>query len=200
MKYTPRLPSSCSGPGRAGAALCALLAAAWLASSGPGRADAQPMREAADPQGRFTLSLPAGWAAQTATNEGHNVFVGVGPADADGTRPNIVIDAQPLPQAMTSEAVAKSQESELRRLPGYAPIREGPISVGGLAAYSHSFSFTQPGVSLYQLQIYVVRESQVYVITGTAHNDRARVARDSAVFLTIIKTLRFSPSHAAMPR
>jgi hypothetical protein len=179
-----------------GALLYAVLAVAWLMPINPGPARAQAMHDVADPQGRFTMSVPTDWTVRTVPYHGENLLLAFGPAAADGIRSVLTVYVDPQVQSISSEAAAKSAEADLRRLPDYASVEEGPTTVDGLPAYHRYFTRTRAGRSLYQMQVYVARGLEVYIITCAILNDPGRIDRDASVMLKIIGTFRVTASHA----
>lgn len=175
----------------------AALAVAWLVLLNPGSAVAQAMHDVADPQGRFTISVPTNWTVGTVPYRGDTMISALGPADADGTRSALTVYVLTQPQPTSAEAVAKSAEPTLRRLPDYTSVEEGPTTVGGLQAYYRYFTRTREGHSFYQVQVYIARGPQMYVITCTILNDRTRVERDLPVMRKIISTFQVTAPHAA---
>ena len=164
-----------------GVLLCAALAVAWLIPVTPGPALAQTMHDVADPKGRFTISLPTDWTVRTVPYQGDTLLAGLGPADTDGIRPTFTVYVLPQPQPISSEAVGKSAEPDLRHLSDYTSVEEGPTTVNGLPAYYRYFT---------------ARGLEVYVISCTILNDRTRIDRDAPVMLKIISTFRMSAQHA----
>jgi len=195
------LMSTCAAPKPTrlrlgGVLLCAALAVAWLIPVTPGPALAQTMHEVADPKGRFTISLPTDWTVRTVPYQGDTLLAGLGPADTDGIRPTFTVYVLPQPQPISSEAVGKSAEPDLRHLSDYTSVEEGPTTVNGLPAYYRYFTRTRAGRSFYQMQVYIARGLEVYVISCTILNDRTRIDRDAPVMLKIISTFRMSAQHA----
>jgi hypothetical protein len=179
------------------ALLVAAAAVAGLASVTPGQSAGQTLRDAADPQGRYTISVPADWDVRTVPYQGDIMLAALGPADADGIRPTLTVYVVPQRQSMSSEGVAKSAEAELQRLPDYAPVGQGPTTVDGLPAYYRDFTRTRAGRSFYQMQVYVARGLSVYVISCSILNNPELIERDSPLIRKITRTLRISAQHAA---
>jgi hypothetical protein len=180
-------------PARLGAILaCAALALAWLAPLHSLPAMAQTMHDVADPQGRFTMSVPTDWTARTVPYRGDKAFAVLAPRDADGIQAVVLVYVEPEVQRTSSEAVAKAAESDLQKLPDYVAVESGPTTVSGLAAYYCTFTRTRAGRGFYQMLVYVAHGLNVYIISGTTLNDRAHIDRDSPLMLKIIGTLRVS--------
>jgi len=177
--------------------LFAAPAVVCLTSVTPGPAAGQTMRDIADPDGRFTISVPADWAVRTVPYRGDTMVAAVGPADADGIRPALTVYVLPQRQSTSSEGVARSAEGELQRLPDYVPVGQGPTTVDGLPAYYRDFTRTRAGRSFYQMQVYVARGLSVYVISCSILNKRELIDRHSPLMLKMIRTLRISARHAA---
>lgn len=169
----------------------------YLASVTPGPAAGQTMRDVADPEGRFTISVPADWAVRTVPYRGDTMLAALGPADADGIRPALTVYVLPQRQSTSSEDVARSAEGELQRLPDYVRVGQGPTTVDGLPAYYRDFTRTRAGRSFYQMQVYVARGLSVYVISCSIINKRELIDRHSPLMLKMIRTLRISAQHAA---
>jgi hypothetical protein len=175
----------------------AAAAVVGFASVTPSPSTGQTMRDTADPQGRYTISIPTDWEVRTVPYRGDTVLAALGPADADGIRPTLTVYVLPQQQSMSSEDVAKSAAAELQRLPDYAPVGQGPTTVDGLPAYYRDFTRTRAGRSFYQMQVYVARGLSVYVISCSILNKPKLIDRDSPLMRKIISTLRISAPHAA---
>ncbi|HLW49059.1 MAG TPA: hypothetical protein VKW09_15015 [bacterium] len=159
------------------------------------------MRQVADAHGRFTIDFPENWVVRwvgdgylrLSDNAAHDGVVGIGPAGADGSRADVIVDVRIIPAPISASAAATNAENGLRRLAAYRSLQAGPYSIGGVPAYYRFFTHIAHGARVFQAQVYVTQGRQLYVLSGTTRTDRAQIPRDFPLILRIIGTFRLLP-------
>jgi hypothetical protein len=165
----------------------------------PPQAPPQPelaMREALDPRGRYAIDFPGDWAVRWIEEGSRDAVAGLGPAGADGRRVQVLVDMTDLPAPMSAAAAATYAETGLRRLTAYRSLSAGPSTIGGVPGYLRIFTHTEHGALLFEVQGYVTRGRQFYIVGGSTRTGKTQIPRDVPVILHIIGTFRLLPPHA----
>lgn len=179
LPHWPSLPSAC---------LVALLCGTLL-----GHAGAQPtaMKLIQDPDGRFTINLPADWEVQTHPGEpGAPVLEANAPGKAHSfPNVNIVIDDHPFPPAEWARVAGPALRASFR---DFTVIQEGPTQIGGYAAYYRYFTW-RAGTGeflLYQVQVYLTTPKNGFIIAGAVASDPASLQAELPVIVQILNSLQ----------
>lgn len=163
----------------------------------------------ADPQGRFTFTVPAGWQqgsvpANTNLPAGTAigaVFTAAAPLNGNF---NVVTVAVPTGVSL-DQVVTQSRAGVAQSLPGY---QEGPggiqnLTVGGQPARRYDYFLTPPQAGkLHGAQIITMQANTIYVITFTAaENDFNTFFQQGATALNslTLKGDTTAPTMTALP-
>jgi hypothetical protein len=155
-------------------------------------ATAQPARIVRDAGGRFAITLPATWSAQSPS--GQLALRAAGPKPDRGLQDSVDIVARSLPAGVTSaQACIEEAAWVTEHLAGISVTtwHTGPTSIAGLAAYSRTYAWrAAAGESRWSLQVCLIRGGEGFVLTGTTANAPGLRAR-AAVLRQIIDSFRF---------
>jgi hypothetical protein len=123
-----------------------------------------------DPQGRFSVSAPAGWqesrGPQVAFGQGIVAFRDpTGQADLD-----VAVDAAP---GESPELYAAKMELQMQQLPGYALETTEPGMIGSSPSFRRSFTVSQQGSNGQSqnakgFQLVVIHGNTAYILSATA--------------------------------
>ena len=137
------------------------------------------------------FELPAGWQDQS-------VHIFAVPAAGDGgmgaapsaSEFSLVIHRDTPPPDEDLAAYVTRQVANVRAtLPGVRVLREGELTVGGLAAREAEFRWEAEVGLLHQRQVYVRRQGRVLTITGTA--PERLWAKHAGAMDALLASLRF---------
>ena len=123
-----------------------------------------------DPQGRFGITPPSGWRADTSGTSGTEVIF-FGPnadtTDAGEFTPNINIVVGPGGSDL--EQTIEANRESLQTLPGYASTEDLSVTlVDGTPAHILGGTFTQSGFEVRNVQLFASSGGTDMVVTGTA--------------------------------
>jgi hypothetical protein len=108
-----------------------------------------------DPQGRFSLNLPAGWKVAVPYDSSQAAYFAY--AVQQGNVGELIVMIEELPfAANVDQYAAAAEENGFKQLPGYQPGTQLPATVFGLPAIKKNFMFSpQAGVAL-QAEVYML--------------------------------------------
>jgi len=186
-----------------GAARLALLAVACLGGlliAGVASGDEPlPMQTVRDPQGRFTIDLPAAW--QVVTSYRDPAVAAKSPAQSGDLPDTVTVIVRDLPFAISPENCAR-QVAQLMRLMihRWETVSEGAVTFSGLAAYSRTYTWrTKTGEDRRSVQTCAVMGRRAFVLIGTTMNTPDRVNDDLPKIVRIMSTFRPVASSPAEP-
>ena len=146
-----------------------------------------------DPQGRFTIGVPSGWATEPVAHS----FVGTSVAtfrDPTG-RAELDVAVDTNNRAVSPELYAATMEIAMQKqVPGYAGEQARPETLAGNPSVRRVFTFSQRDASgqdhqARAVQVTLVRGSTPYLITGVAPADQFQQHR--ATFDSMLESFRF---------
>jgi probable lipoprotein LpqN len=123
-----------------------------------------------DPQGRFGITAPSGWQADTSGKSGTEVIFSSPKADTTdaGELPaniNVVV----VPGGADLEQTIEASRKSLKTLPNYEEITDTPVVLDdGTPAHLLGGTFTRSGLALQNLQLFTSAGGTDMVVTGTA--------------------------------
>lgn len=135
---------------------------------------------------RFMIGLPDGW-------QDASVVILAGPGEA-GLRPTITVARKLLETPETSRSFGEAQleglADQLAR-DGFEVLEEEPVELGQVEAYRRVFRCTMAdrSVTLVQMQVYLVREAEAYIICATDREEA--FAANRPTFESAISGWRF---------
>ena len=117
----------------------------------------------------FEIGVPDGWLDRS--------LVILRPPDSDHLAPSITVSRQPLSADISSEEFAIQQIPALTETfaeYGFRIIEERQVRLAGLDAFRYAYEFTSQESNLHviQIQIYLIRNGFVYVLTATDDAER----------------------------
>lgn len=159
----------------------------------------------ADPQGRFTFTVPAGWqqgSLPPGTNLPAGTAVGAVFAAAAPLNGNFNVVTVAVPTGVNlDQVVTQSRAGVAQSLPGYqeAPGGIQNLTVGGQPARRYDYLLSPPqGGTLHGAQVITMQANTVYVITFTAaENDFTTFFQQGATALNSL-TLKGDTGGATM--
>ena len=129
----------------------------------------------ADPQGRFTFTVPSGWQQQSLppnTNLPAGTAVGAVFSAAVPLNGNFNVVTVAVPAGVSLDQVAtQSRAGVAQSLPGYQEVAGGiqNLTVGGQPARRYDYLLSPPQAgTLHGAQVITMQANTVYVITFTA--------------------------------
>lgn len=147
-----------------------------------------------DPQGRFSIGVPSGWATEPVPHSfvGSSVVTFLDPT----SRAELDIAVDTTNHAVSPELYAATMEIAMQQqVPGYAGEQAQPETMAGNPSVRRVFTFSQRDASgqdhqARAVQVTLVRGSTPYLITGVAPADQFQ--QYSATFDRILESFRFS--------
>lgn len=139
----------------------------------------------------IAVDYPAGWTwADDLVLETEYAVVIVAfrsPAEEDGFRPHMVVTKTVPPVPVTVRqafSLAHAVGHQAEEFSGYVSVSDEDITVDGLPAIKHIFTYSEGGVALKVKQFWVVKEVEVWVVryvTAEASFDRLEPVLDGIV-------------------
>jgi hypothetical protein len=133
-----------------------------------GRAEAQAATTVHN-AGLFTIALPDTWETKPA--KGDTALQAVGPADGSALPDTVEVVIRPLPSNVTDAKSCEGMAKWVTRVflhVNYTTLAEGPLSIGTLPAYAHTYTWKAPtGEQRWTTQACVVAEGRAFVLSGT---------------------------------
>jgi hypothetical protein len=174
-----------------GKVLLGIVVAAVLLSAAPsGPAGALELQSVRDGHGRFTISLPTTWQIdQSRTDRA----LSAKSAEPPGTPPDSVeVFIRDMAFPVSPEACAGQVAWAMRiTIHQWTTLSEGPDSIGGLPAYSRTYTWhVKSGEEHRSLQTCVPVGRRVFVIIGTTMNTPERIAQIFPELTRMIGTFR----------
>ena len=144
---------------------------------------------AADPGGRFKISVPSDWQV-VQTKSGPSSVVGFAPAPRGQFRANVNVVVENLATPVSPVIYAHMATPRMATaFPEFAVLKEGSAKVAGRPAYYRYYTWRPDRNGLvYQVQTYFTLGRRAFVLTGTTLNDDARIRRDLPVIARIFET------------
>lgn len=175
----------------------------WVATGAPAGAQRET-KSVSDPDGRYTISLPADWQTMTLGGGGstttRDITSALTPlgggfsmvvAAPGGDQPVYLgILAMTMPEQI-DPLTFKDAFGKSRRMDDYSLIQEGSMTLAGLPAYYQYFTWRSgSGSNDYSVVVVASAGRVLYFILGGTHNDAAHVQRDIPVLVRVINTFR----------
>lgn len=148
-----------------------------------------------DPLGRFALVPPEGWTVDASGVQRTTVvFLDPQPTRSDAGSFSANINVIVVPSEATLPDTVTGARAELQRLTGYSTTADEPVTLAdGTPAHvlGGTFSDTDSGFDLRNMQLFAVADGSTIIVTGTALLD----AWDAyaSVFGTSLRTLTVTP-------
>lgn len=140
------------------------------------------------PISEVTVALPAGWHVKQSWT-----------LLAPDRQANVIASCEPVSEGMTTDEYAHLQGSLLQReFPGYTQLSFDRVDVGPVPALLRDFQWTPPdGLTVRQLQLYLVLSGRGYTATATA--PVTRFPQLEQIFRGTLTRMRFGPWAIASP-
>ena len=169
-----------------------VVAAVIAAAAASGLAQGSGLTLVQDSQGRFLISVPPTWRVDWSPRD--PVLSAKSP-EAPGTSPDTLdVFVRDTAFALSPEGCATQVAWVMRMtIHSWTTLSEGPDTVGGLAAYSRTYTWRllATGEERRSIQTCVPMGRRVFVIIGTTMNTPIRVARNLSELARMIATFRF---------
>ena len=181
--------------------LCALLVAVFAV---PVRAEL-PLRTVADPNGRYTISLPMSWevvsmdakpvAGEIVRQMGKNLFsmlMAVDPGAPSAAPTMLMVMGMELPTAISPRTFGlMTQESMGEKFRQFALVQEGTATIAKRPAFYRYFTMQDPdGDEFYGVMAFFTVDKTGYVIFGVTENNPATVRKSFGDVSRILETFR----------
>jgi hypothetical protein len=175
-------------------ALTALAIAPLLAGLGP--AHSEDLRSVGDPGHRFTISIPVTWRVRT--SHGDPAVLALSPAPPGEMADSLEVIARDLPAPISPEACVQRVARLMRWwIRDFTTLDKGPSEIGGLEAYSHSYSWsTRAGVGRLSHQVCVTVGRRAFVLIGSTTNTPEHIADNLPALDRLMDTFRPLPDAA----
>jgi hypothetical protein len=167
-----------------------MVAAALLSAAPSGPAGALDLQSVRDGQGRFTISLPTTWQIDPSRKDR---ALSAKSEESAGTPPDTVeVFIRDMAFPVSPEGCAGQVAWAMRMtIHQWTTLSEGPDSVGGLPAYSRTYTWhSKNGEEHRSIQTCVPVGRRVFVIIGTTINTPDRVAQIFPELTRMIGTFR----------
>ena len=174
-----------------GKVLLGIAVTAGLSAAAPsGPAGALDLQSVRDSHGRFTISLPTTWQIDQSRKDRALSAKSGGSQDAPPDTVEVFIRDMPFP--VSPEACAGQVAWAMRMtIHQWTTLSEGPDSIGGLPAYSRTYTWhVKSGEEHRSLQTCVPVGRRVFVIIGTTMNTPERIAQIFPELTRMIGTFR----------
>ena len=122
----------------------------------------------ADEVNGFSFSYPDDW--QLASDElsaGTDVMF-LAPVACSYINTNFNVVSEGLPYSMSVQSYFENGKSYLQAFTGYTPISDDELTVAGKASIKHVYTWLLSGQTIKQMQVYLVQDETVWVLTFTA--------------------------------
>lgn len=152
-----------------------------------------------DPENRFTITVPAGWAVQTSTSLRAPAVSATSTAAGGQLPDSVEVVTQDLPTAINPGQCADKVAQVMRfTIHHWTTLREGTTTLAGLPGYSRAYTWhTSTGQDRRSDQTCVTVGRRAFVVIGTTANTQRSVQRGLPQLQRIIATFR--PNRANLP-
>jgi hypothetical protein len=149
-------------------------------------------KNARDPLGRFTISVPATWSVQTSTSPRAASVITQAPAKPGQLPDSVDVIVQDMPSALTAQTCVGEADTVMRfTIHKWTNVSQGKSTLGGLPAYTRVYNWqTSTGQQRQSIQSCATLGRRAFMVVGTTANTPISVRQNLPQLQQIMNTFR----------